>query len=215
VSGGWTSAELFTANSFTFGTFQWQIEALLDTLDPKVVLSLYTYRPLIAGVDGTNQITIDFSRWEQNTSTAPNLFYNVWPASTNETKNGISFLYSQTSPYTTHRIIWSPKLVSFKSLHGFQNGDANLFQSWQSSVAFATAVPQAAAPIHIKLWIFHSATGDLSPTDGNQIEVIIHDFTYANQSVLSTLSAIECDALFVALSILISVSFTIISQIDS
>ena len=191
MSGVWTSAELYTTNRFSFGTFQWQVEARLDVLDPNVVLSLYTYEPPVAGVYGTNQINIDFSRWGLNTSVAPNLFYNVWPVSINDTKNGTSLVYRQSSPYTTHRMTWSSTSVLFQSLYGFHNDDTNLFQRWETSASFAPAIPQATAPIHMNLWIFHSDTGDRSPSNGNRVEVIIHDFMYITPLIPSTVSTIE------------------------
>lgn len=178
TSGAWTSAELYTIDRFTFGTFQWQVQALLNDLDPKVVLNLNTYGPTTFAEDGTNQIDIGFTRWGRTGSSAPNLFYNVWPANANQTRTGISFVHLQRNMYSTHRFTWSRADVTFKSMIGFRKDDGNLFHSWKSSANFASAVPQTTAPVHINLWVFPYGSDDFYPTDGKPVEVIIHDFTY-------------------------------------
>jgi hypothetical protein len=196
---------LYTINRFTFGTFQWQVEGQLDILDRKVVLGFFTYGPPVAGVDGTNEIDIEFSRWGQNTSTAPNLFYTVWPASLNDSKNYTSVFFNQTTPYTTHRMTWSSTAVSMKSLYGFYNDDTNLFYSWQTPANFVTAVPQATAPIHMNLWVFLDGTTDPSPSDGNPVEVIIHDFVYATPTANLTTSGVATVTSFTLILVLANI----------
>ncbi|CAF2840879.1 unnamed protein product, partial [Rotaria sp. Silwood2] len=213
ASGAWTCAELYTNNRFTFGTFQWQVEGRLDLLDRKIVLGLFTYGPPVAGVDGTNEIDIEFSRWGQNGSVAPNLYYTVWPATINDSTNATWMFYNQTSLYTTHRIMWSSVSVAMKSLHEFQNDDTNLFHSWQSWPGYASAKPQATAPIHMNLWVFHYGTTDRSPSNGNPIEIIIHDFTYVDPTVSSTITGVASVMLFETVTILIGLFFVILSEL--
>ena len=195
-SGAWTCAELYTNNRFSFGTFQWQVEGRLDILDRKVVLGLFTYGPPVAGVDGTNELDIEFSRWGQNSSTTPNLYYTVWPSTLNYSTDATSILYNQTSSSTTHRVIWSLGSVTMKSLYGFQNDNTNLFQSWQSAPSYAISVPNATAPIHMNLWVFHYGTTDRSTSNGNPVKIIIHDFTYADPTVSTSTSVVSSATLF-------------------
>ncbi len=72
---GWTSAELYSANKFQFGTFRWFVEGAVDKFDPNVVLGLFTY----GGADGTNEIDIEFAKWGVTDSAASNLFYTIYP----------------------------------------------------------------------------------------------------------------------------------------
>ncbi|UJR09773.1 hypothetical protein I4U23_014000 [Adineta vaga] len=199
----WTSAALYTANRFNFGTFQWQIEAFLNVLDPKAVLSLYTSSLLITGINKTNEIDIEFTRWGSNSSTTPNLFYNVWPTKDNEPKSGTALIYNQTSIYTTQRFIWSSESVIFKSISGFRNDDSNIIQSWQSSTSFSKAVPQMSAPIHMNLWIFHMDNNDRFPSNSKPIEIIIHDFVY-HPLKSSTISTVTYETSVIIFSTLLS-----------
>jgi hypothetical protein len=128
------------------------------------------------------------------------------------TKNGASFLYNQPSLYTTHQITWSSTSVSFKSLNGFQTDNTDTLQSWESAASFASAVPRAAAPIHLSLRIVHSPVGDLSPTNNAPVEVILHNFTHQNQSTSAAVSAIQYEARLANLPIFMFVSFTIMVQ---
>src|SRR5207253_229256 len=41
----WTAAEIFTTARLGFGTYQWQIDGPIDTLDENVVLGLFPYGP--------------------------------------------------------------------------------------------------------------------------------------------------------------------------
>ena len=60
----WTAAEIFTTTRLGFGTYQWQIDGPIDTLDKNVVLGLFPYGPAAGiGADGTNEIDIEYSRW--------------------------------------------------------------------------------------------------------------------------------------------------------
>lgn len=59
-----TAAELFSNDDMGFGTYRWQIEGPLDRLDPHAVLGLFPYGPEHGiGVDGENEIDVEFSRW--------------------------------------------------------------------------------------------------------------------------------------------------------
>lgn len=188
ASGLWTCAELYTNNRFQYGTFQWQIDGRLDIFDQKIVLGLFTYGPPVAGADGTNEIDIEFARWDQNGSAVPNIFNTIWPATLNNSHHGTSLFYNQTNLKTTHRFTWSSTSISMKSLYGFQDDDTNLFHSWQSSPNYTSAIPQASAPIHMNLWVFHFGTLDRSPRNGQPVEVVIHDFKYIDKNAVLTTS---------------------------
>jgi hypothetical protein len=165
------------------------------------VLGFFTYGPPVAGVDGTNEIDIEFARWGLNASTSPNLFYTTWPASINDSRSYNSVFFNQTTSYTTHRMTWSSTAVSWESLYGFQSDNTNLFFSWQTPANFASAVPQASAPIHINLWVYLDGTTDPSPSDGNPVEVIVHDFTYIDLTTSITTPGVASITSFVFITI--------------
>ena len=54
-AGTWSAAELFTTDRLGFGTYQWQVDAPIDTFDPNVVLGLYPYGPQ-AGIGSSRHL---------------------------------------------------------------------------------------------------------------------------------------------------------------
>ena len=76
----WTAAEIFTTTRLGFGTYQWQIDGPIDTLDKNVVVGLFPYGPAAGiGSDGTNEIDIEYSRW--GVANGPNGDWTNYPAS--------------------------------------------------------------------------------------------------------------------------------------
>ncbi|CAF2677954.1 unnamed protein product [Rotaria sp. Silwood2] len=80
--------------------------------------------------------------------------------------------------FKAQQIIWSSATMTMRFLYGFQNDDTNLFQSWISWPSYASAISEATARIHINLRVFHYKTTDRSPSNGNSVEVMIHDYIY-------------------------------------
>src|SRR5260370_4331204 len=60
AGGTWTAAEIFTVDRLGFGTYQWQIDAPVDRLDPNVVVGLFPYGP---NGPRTNEIDIEYAFW--------------------------------------------------------------------------------------------------------------------------------------------------------
>jgi hypothetical protein len=172
VTGGWTCAELYTNVKFGFGTYRWFIEGAIDKFDPNVIFGLFTY----GGIDGTNEIDIEVAKWGRTEQAASNLFYTVYPHSLGAAQHVNSGkLISLQGTYTTHRFTWSPSDVSFQSQHGFADApNQNVFFSYRTPSTFNTAMPTRTAPLHINLWAFQGKP----PTDGKEVEIIIHDFKY-------------------------------------
>lgn len=135
-------------------------------------MGLFTY----GGLDGTNEIDIEVAKWNQPEPNASNIFYTVYPRSLGTVKqvsNGTRMVLQGT--YTTHQFKWTAEHVAFQSQHGFQTSpDENIFFSCQTPDSFTPSMPYVEAPLHLNLWLFR---GD-PPTDGEEVEVILHDFQY-------------------------------------
>lgn len=171
TSGGWTCAELYTSVTFGFGTFRWFVEGAIDTLDPNVVLGLFTY----GGVDGINEIDIEAAKWGQTASTASNLFYTVYPSTLSAQPVSSGKHITLQGTYTTHQFTWTSSYVAFRSQYGFTNSSTqNIFDSYQTPKSFKSVVPQMSAPLHMNLWLFQGQP----PINGQEVEIIIHGFTY-------------------------------------
>ncbi|CAF1382160.1 unnamed protein product [Rotaria sordida] len=172
TTGGWTCAELYTSINFSFGTFRWFIEGAIDQLDRNVVLGLFTYK----GPDGTNEIDIEMAKWGRTEAEASNLFYTVYPHTLgihDPVSSGTRISLQGT--YTTHQFTWTPENVSFQSQHGFMTSpNTNIFFSYQTPTDFASSMPYTSTPLHLNLWAFQGQP----PTNGQPVEIIIHDFKY-------------------------------------
>ncbi|CAF4701079.1 unnamed protein product, partial [Rotaria sp. Silwood1] len=162
----------YNQTTFTYGTFKWHVEAAIDNFDPNVVLGLFTY-----GLpDGANEIDIEVAKWGQTSSNANNFFYTVYPRSLGghaQVSSGTKISLQGT--YTTHRFTWSTNQVNLQSQHGHTDDpNSNIFFSYQTPSSFIGSVPEKACPIHMNLWLFQGR----APINGQEVEVIIHDFTY-------------------------------------
>jgi hypothetical protein len=172
TTGGWTCAELYTNVKFGFGNFRWFVEGAIDKFDRNVVLGLFTY----GGVDGTNEIDIEVAKWSRPEPEASNLFYTVYPRTLDIAKpvsNNTRMTLQGT--YTTHQFNWTSDHIAFQSQHGFMDSpDRNIFFAYQTPANFTPAMPYLDAPLHMNLWAFQGKP----PTDGQEVEIIIHDFKY-------------------------------------
>jgi hypothetical protein len=168
---GWTCAELYTNVKFGFGTFRWFVEGAIDKFDRNVVLGLFTY----GGVDGINEIDIEVAKWGRTEPEALNLFYTVYPRTLDAKQVSNGTLMSLQGTYTTHQFTWTSEHVAFQGQHGFMNSsDQNIFSSYQTPPSFSRVMPYLDAPLHMNLWAFQGKP----PTDGREVEIILHDFKY-------------------------------------
>src|SRR6185369_4131732 len=114
----WTAAEIFTTTRLGFGTYQWQIDGAIDTLDKNVVLGLFPYGPADGiGADGTNEIDIEYSRWGQ--ANGPNGDFTVYPA-TGTTIGELSYSFSLSGRTSTSRLVWSSTGVTESLFDGLE-----------------------------------------------------------------------------------------------
>ena len=173
TSNNWDCAELYTTNNLGFGTYQWQIESRIDSFDPWVVLGLFPYGPPTFGLDGSNEIDIEYSRWGNASGT--NGWWTVYPYS-GKTIGQKIYNFSLKGTYTTSRFNWSSKEIKYWLMGGFQSvgTTANVINSWNyAPTNFSKNIPQHAMPLHMNLWLFRGH----APANGQPVEVIIHDFT--------------------------------------
>jgi len=172
---GYDCAELYATDNLGFGTYQWQIEARIDTFDPWVVLGLFPYGPPALGSDGSNEIDIEYSKW--GASSGNNGGFTIYPNS-GKTIGTQAFIFGLTGTYTTSRFTWGGTEIQFWLMGGFQpiGTTQNVMATWNyTPINSSTNIPQRAMPLHMNLWLDKGH----APANGQPVEVIIHAFTKA------------------------------------
>jgi hypothetical protein len=170
---GFDCVELSTSDNLGFGTYQWQIEARIDALDPWVVLGLFPYGPPALGPDGSNEIDIEYSRWGKPAGTDGG--FTTYPNSgTIIVSHKFHFVLHGT--FTTSRFKWDSKGIQFWLMGGFQpiGKTNNVMATWNyTPTNHLATIPQNAMPLHMNLWLDKGH----APLDGQPVEIIIHTFT--------------------------------------
>ena len=170
VTNRWECAEVSSTTSFGYGTFQWKVDGPLGSLDKNVVFGMFNY----SGNDGYDEMDIEYAKW--GNAAANNLNYTIYPATGNPNPAYATYTQSISTPdgtYTTQRFKRTANQVILKSLHGFQDGNVNLFASKTFSSP-PTSISTASMPIFMNLWLFQG----LAPSNNQSVEVIIHEFKY-------------------------------------
>lgn len=173
TDSGWQSSEVTTTERLGFGKYQFQVVGRIDKLDPNVVLGLFNYPPEDVGADGTNEIDIEYAHWGNAEWPIGN--FTVWPAKSGVEQTSQSYPVELSGDYTTQRFTWQSQQIFFQALHGQRDDDQYEISNWVYKPDDALQrIPQQAMPIHINFWLFQGQ----SPMDGNETEIVIHDFTY-------------------------------------
>lgn len=160
---------IFT-QSFGYGTYQWDVEGRIDTLDKNVVFGMFNY----SGVDGRDEMDIEYSKF--GSSTANNTNFTIYPAQTvtSFTDWRTTYSTSLTGTYTTQRFKRnSATSVYFQELGGFKSDDTNQITAATCSNP-TNSISTLAMPVHMNLWLFQGT----APANNSQVEIIIHSFTF-------------------------------------
>ena len=176
VGKGWTCAEIYTAQKFGYGTYEFTVETRLDHLDPNVVLGLFNYPVATSAndvVDGTNEIDIEYGRWA--VPDGPNLAFTVYPSLKHHYQVTHPFMVHLPHPATLNRFIWSPGSVAFECLTDSGNAAHAVFAHWKTPESFSKLVSHVSMPVHLNLWIFQAK----APSDGQPVDIAIKHFAFA------------------------------------
>jgi hypothetical protein len=171
--GQWRCAEVTMRQRLGFGQYRFRVRGPLDCLDENVVLGLFSYPTGEVGPDETHEIDIEFARWGNAENPIGN--YTVWPVDKSLKQVTTPFPFACTDDRTTHLFIRKRERVEFRSLQGHQKGGGEEIARWTYKPdEAAQRISQQPMPIHINLWLFKG----MAPNNGQEVEVIIHQFTY-------------------------------------
>ena len=160
VDGVWRGAELSTGGDFQFGSFYWVISGPLGLLESQDVLSGSLYGPYHGnGVDGSNEIAIEFSAWG-STGSASNGQFDIFPCpgTSKATDSTSSWAWKQGS-VATCRIDWSPTSVTESLWPGVVPPNAATTTAAITGTYNGSrgAIPQSPCPFLFNLWAFKTA----------------------------------------------------------
>jgi hypothetical protein len=162
VRGKWQCAEVVCTESLGLGTYRFRLASPVNSLDPNVVLGLFTWND--APEFNHREIDIEFSRWGQVTN--PNAQYVVQPYTL--ASNIFRYTWPAGVAASSHSFTWRAGEVRFESVDETTN--ATLAQ-WTC----ANGVPQPGGEnARINLWL----RSGLAPTNGKAVEVIVSGFEF-------------------------------------
>lgn len=161
-AGAWTTAEIIGPRTYGYGTYSFTIESAVNSLDPNVVLGLFTWSDRARFAH--REIDIEFARWG-NTADPTNAQFVVQPW---DVANHLSRFTQPTNGTTTHRFTWRPGSIDWLST------DSNGAPFASYTYAGADVPPSGDERVRLNLWLFNGT----APTDGQPVEVIIDSFVF-------------------------------------
>lgn len=161
-NGQWLSAEVILDQSLGYGTYDFSIASAVGSLDPNVVLGLFTWNDNPAY--NHREIDVEFARWG-NPANSTNAQYVVQP----HTRTGNIKRFTQpalTAP-SSHSFAWMPKSVLFSS----STANSSI-ASWKYT---GSSIPKPGGEnARINLWL----DGGRAPQNGAEVEVVLSKFNF-------------------------------------
>lgn len=168
--GEWRCAEVISNESFGYGTYRFHIDSPVDSLDPNVVLGLFTWSDDPAY--SYREIDVEISRWS-DAADPTNAQFVVQPW------NNPGHLFRYTIPLgsapTTHSFNWQAHEIVFASHNGTYAPPPEatpILSEW------TYGGPDIPVPgneqVRINLWL----VSGLEPIDGKEVEVVISRFAF-------------------------------------
>ena len=157
-----TAGQLFSNDDMGFGTYQWEIEGPLDSLDPHAVLGLFPYGPEHdVGRDGENEIDVEFSKWGNTLCGGKcNADFTIYPSTGNRAVGPTEDDYSidlHGGDTATARITWSSIGITETVMSGIQplGTTQNVVETWTyEPTENLVRIPQHPMPVGMNLWCF-------------------------------------------------------------
>jgi hypothetical protein len=165
VGSTWESSEVVLDPTLGYGTYVWSVHGPVATLDPSVVLALFTYDT--SDTSPTNR-EIDFEASRFGALQPTNAQYVVQPYATPGNLQRITIPSGRT---TTVSMSWVPGRVTFS---GYTTRGTKTYPlpSWTNTSA---SVPTSSTEqVHMSLWLFRGA----APTNGKPVSIDVTAFTF-------------------------------------
>ena len=163
----WNCAEIILTNSFGNGTYRFYLNSPVDSLDPNVVLGLFTWDDDPAY--NHREIDVEFSRWSQKKNL--NAQYVVQPYT--DPRNILRWNEPPSLPQSVHTFQWTASSVNFAS---FAGNSPYVTPFLQTSMTNGIPVP-GGENARINLWLDQGR----APTNRQSVEVVFSKFEFSLQ----------------------------------
>jgi len=169
ASNAWQCSEIMSDRRFGYGQYRFAVQTAVNTLDPNVVVGLFTYSYDAAYND--REIDIELSRRDDEFGGSDVADYAVAPYGAGQVQR---FALPAGVTNSAHSFIWQPNAVAYQSLNGnFTSSPAasNILQTWNCSSGIP---PAGGEQVHLNLWLDNGN----APADGQPFEIIISQFEF-------------------------------------
>jgi hypothetical protein len=166
VGSTWESSEVVLDPTLGYGTYAWTVHGPVATLDPSVVLALFTYD---ASDTSPSNREIDFEASRFGSLQPTNAQYVVQPYTTPGNLQRITIPSAAT---TTVSMTWVPGRVTFSG-STVKGKKSYPLPSWTNT---SSSVPTSSTEqVHMSLWLFQGK----APTNGKPVAVRVTAFTFS------------------------------------
>lgn len=191
----WRSTEVYSLDTFGYGTYVWTIEGNPNDIDPNIVLGLFTWDDYTFTTDGNSEVDIEFSKWG-DANEEFTLQYGVQPIafgpynSERVNKPNDAAVNKEWVGISTHAFTWTDSLITWQSWPGDKYGAGTPSASWtfdlsnpakikyegnEQSDPIVIPAPGNNTNARMNLWLVNGPEG---PSNGMRHEIIIRDFQY-------------------------------------
>jgi hypothetical protein len=168
-TNAWQCAELISARTFGPGSYRFELNSPVDSLDPNVTLGLFTWSDDPAFAD--REMDVECGRW-QNTADTNNAQFVLQPY--NLTNHLIRYRVPPGLADSTHLFVWETNQISYQcQTVAYSAAATNLIAAYVFTNT-ADVPPSGDECVHLNLWLVNGNP----PTDNTEVEVIIENFNF-------------------------------------
>ena len=170
-SNQWQCAEVVTKRTFGYGSYRFELDSVVNDINPSVVLGLFTWSDDPAYTH--REIDVECGRWA-DPNDVNNAQYVVqpweWP------NHLVRYPVPAGLTNSTHSFTWDTNRIAYQALRGSYAPDlpaTNVISTWTFNQA--ADVPQTGDEnVRINLWLIYGN----APTDNSEVEFIVKDYQF-------------------------------------
>ena len=167
VDGRWYGAEIESAASPGYGTYEFEIGSRINELDPNVTIGLFTWSDDPA--ENHRELDIEFAAFGQSTQQTGRYTRQPYTDPAN-----VYLFEAPATDDSAHRFEWRPSEVTFQSWTGAVDATNPAARVVARHTFMGGAPSPGGEHVHMNVWL----DAGRPPTDGQPIEVVVRSFTF-------------------------------------